>query len=284
MIFWFLILLVVAAWSDFVRLPVHRCDFNEPCVDIGQERAVLTLSNFFVQNTLTGSNTNVPVVISNRTTYHYETRFRPHGMQSIGLGPASPIVSRHGSVALIHRPQNDSLALGISVSEFFETCIADSIMTLSLAAPDWMIDGTVEIITADGRLDHADIEPYYADITRRRNAFPRDLVISIWEDLIEHGARFTERLDDHSDFLVMSNCSAEAIASSPFIRFSFGDRNEQQIFLHPQDYIHMDPNAGTCTLLFGLIETPSMWAFAPFTIPQTNIFINQTSLMICDSA
>ena len=292
MMFYLIVFLIVVRMTvgDPVRVPLYRCAFNDPCVDIsdvdtgGSRRAILTLSNFFVRNTLTGATTNVPITLGGNSTFHYETRFHLEGQESIGMGPSSPIVNRHGSAALIRGSRNDSLVLGLSVSEFTNTCIADSIMTLSLADPEWMVDGVVEIITADGRLDRADTEPFYADITRRRNAFPREYVISIWDHLIAQGARFTERLDAHNDSLVMSNCTAEAVLSSPFIRFSFGDRNEQQIFLLPQDYIRRDPDTSTCTLLFGIIETPTMWVFAPLTIPQTNIFVNQTSLIICDSA
>jgi hypothetical protein len=271
-----------------ITIPLHRCEFNDPCIDVQTEnvtfRAILTLSNFFVHSTLGG--TSMDLSISNNSlAFSYETRFHLGGVQSVGLGPASPIVSQYGSIALIHQPGNDSLVLNISFPEYTATCLPESILTLSLAAPDWMIDGTIDIIASDGRLDRPDIEPFYADITHRRHQFPRDIIMSVWNHLMESGARFSERLDDHNDSLVMTNCTSAAISTAPFIRFSFGDYpNQQQIFLYPQDYIHHNATDNTCILLFGLTETASMWILAPFTIPQANFFVNQTNLMICDSA
>ena len=273
-----------------ITIPVHRCEFNDPCVDVQAEngtfRPILTLSNFFVHNTLGGTSMNLSISSNNSLEFSYETRFHLGGVQSLGLGPASPIVSQYGSIGLIHQPAgNDSLVLNVSFPEYTATCLPESILTLSLAAPDWMLDGTVETITSDGRLDRPDIEPYYADITHRRHKFPRDIIMSVWNHLMESGARFSEHLDDHNDSLVMTNCTSAAVSSAPFIRFSFGDYpNQPQIFLYPQDYIHHNLTDNTCILLFGLTETSSMWIFAPFTIPQANFFVNQTNLMICDSA
>jgi hypothetical protein len=261
-----------------IVLPVFRCDDQLPCVEITYEntttRAIITLNNDLVLNSLIFlDNDSLPVNISE--TYNFPVRFRPTETPiSIGLGPSSPVLIQHGSIALIRGQETDSLHLGISEYDFNASCIPDSMIELSLWDSEWVVDGTVDLVSPEYGIIPTLFEPLNANIFEHKNGFPVEVVQPIIDHLRFHGAVGTT---------TFTNCSLAMIESAPLIRLALGERSDQTIFLYPDDYIDFDPRSNSCTLLFRRFHSLSMWEFAPFTIPQTNVFVTNHSLYICDS-
>ena len=262
-----------------VIIPVHRCAMRIPCIDIEvnetTQRVFLTLGSHFFSNF---SIESIPINLESNSSQVYEYPVLASGdtTSSIGVGLSSPVTREHGSAALIKGTLgNDTLFFGISELEFNNSCIPDSIIVLSLDEPEWMVDGSVDLVPASGHALRSVVEPFFADIHSSKNAFHHVTVEPIFEHLRNQGAVGSGNRFD--------NCTAEGIASAPIIRLAFGDRSVQHIVMFPEDYIEFDESTNSCKILFSLIDSIDMWQFSPFTIPQTNVFVANQSLYICDS-
>ncbi len=217
---------------------------------------------------------HIGVRMSFATTFNYPVRFRSsETLNSIGVGASSPVMDQHGSVGFIRGRETDLLFLGISQFDFNSSCIPNSLISMSLDEPDWLVDGTVDLVSA-GEVVRTQVEPFYANIYEYKNGFPIEVVQPIIDHLRSHGAVGST---------TFTHCTSTTVESAPLIRLSFGERNDEKIVLYPEDYMEFNSTSNSCTLLFRRFHSISMWEFAPFTIPQTNVFVTNNSLFICDS-
>lgn len=272
-----LILSQISFLAQSFTIPVHRCANRVPCIDIiannTRQRALLSLGNHYLLNS-TFIDT-IAVEFASSQIYEYSTFYSGnHELPTIGVGLSSPITRAHGSVALIKHQQasEETLVFGLSENQFNATCVPESIIILSLDEPEWMVDGTVKVVSVSGHVFLSEIEPFFADIYSTRHELHYQLI----EPIFGHFQNFM--VND-----TIFNCSLELMETAPLIQFSFGDQNVPAIFLYPEDYLDFNPSTNSCTFLFSRTDSVDMWGFAPFNIPQANVFVNNQSLYICDS-
>jgi len=272
-------------------LPVSRCGDGYPCVryDNSTQGAYLTLGPFSY-----GQAGIRRYSLSSGYIDLWSERSEDESTETFAMGPASEIVHRVGSVGYIRGP--DRLLLGLSSADFNRTC-----------QPGTRVDLPLE--NRSGGIGLEGEEPAMREMTleRHRHEFPPHIAAMIRLHFIRYGASLVRMppssfhaamaeieswdfpsssnrwslMPQDPETVVLGDCNADMVQSAPVLYVSL---RHAQFILYPNDYIHHDSERDICTFLFTCgISSWAPWSIAPLTIPDTNVFVTQSSISICES-
>jgi hypothetical protein len=271
------------SWEPITQIVVGKGSKMDVVLTMGTLLSGISPSNWFPNKSLRLAFPSCPEV-----TMRYERTRHP---LSLGVGPTSPIIAHHRSASILTDPSR--FVLGLSESQFAETCISESVIAIPITQRDdesFGIYASVQL--GDGADDESSESSHFTgpwdyspsiDIFSRLR-LPRSIFDDIINFLISNGARKTGMINR------LQNCHPTIIDKIPALSITFyGSPVDQMlpyistIYLDMSNYIEYRPETNTCIFQFSVSSSNTEpWGVAPFSLPDKNVFVNRNRLLVCD--